>query len=89
MKKIDCYSLADIVYVHRVVVGCSNPQNMADEGIIQRQMEEVNRCLTQYPKGRIIGIEKNVYLLNFGEHQSILQYLVYHIGFVRKPDNLK
>jgi hypothetical protein len=30
-------------------------------------------------------MEKNFNLLNIGEHQVVLQSLVYHIGFSRKP----
>lgn len=33
--------------------------------------------------------EKNFYILNIGEHQVVMQYIVYHIGFERKPYWLK
>lgn len=79
------YSLSDIKYVHRLVVGNSDPQRQPDEGECQRQLELLNRCLNDMPKGHIIGQEKNFYLLNIGEHQVVMQYLVYHVGFSRKP----
>jgi len=36
-------------------------------------------------KGPICGQEKNFYLLNIGEHQVVMQYIVYHVGFARRP----
>ena len=32
-----------------------------------------------------VGIEKSFKILNIGEHQAVLQWLVYHVGFTRKP----
>ena len=49
----------------------------------QEAADLLNRCLSE--RGRIIGMEKNFNLLNIGEHQVVLQSLVYHIGFSRKP----
>ena len=89
MKNNNLFSLSDLGYVHRVIVGCNNPEIMVDEEKTQRQILEVNRCLSEYPKGKIIGIEKNFFILNIGEHQTVVQYLVYHIGFNRKPDWIK
>lgn len=31
------------------------------------------------------GSKKNFFLLNIGEHQVVMQYIVYHVGFERKP----
>ena len=45
----------------------------------------LNRCLSDSPKGTIIGVEKSFAMLNLGEHQVVLQWLCYHIGFARKP----
>ena len=58
---------------------------MRTEAEIQAAMGLVNRCLSELPRGYIIGIEKNFGLYNLGEHQVVLQYLVYNIGFERKP----
>jgi len=58
---------------------------MRPEAEIQAAMELVNKCLSELPRGHIIGIEKNFGLYNIGEHQVILQYLIYNIGFDRKP----
>lgn len=79
------FSISDISYLKRVIVGRSNPEQVAAEETIQKQMDFLNRCLNENPKGKIIGMEKNFYLLNIGEHQVVMQYVVYHVGFVRKP----
>ena len=83
MKKSQ--SISDVAYVRRVVVGNADPNNMKTEDEIKAQMDKVNECLRGFPKGRIIGIEKNFGIYNVGEHQMVLQSMVYHIGFDRKP----
>lgn len=85
MVQTEQFSLADVHYIHRVIVGNDNPETAANEEKIQAQLEHLNRCLNEYPKGKIIGQEKNFYILNIGEHQVVMQYVVYHIGFSRKP----
>ncbi len=79
------FSLTDIGYVHRVVVGNDDPETQPNEEKYKQQEAYLNRCLSDYPKGKIIGQEKNFYLLNIGEHQIVMQYIVYHVGFQRKP----
>ncbi len=49
----------------------------------------LNRCLSDSPKGAIIGTEKNFAVLQIGEHQVVMQWLCYHVGFPRKPGWLK
>ena len=71
------------------MIGNDNPQNMRTEAEVQEAMDLVNKCLSGLPRGFIIGIEKNFALYNIGEHQVILQYLVYNIGFERKPLDLE
>lgn len=79
------FDLTDVGYVKRVTVGSANPEKLASEEQIQKAADLLNRCLTDTPKGRIIGIEKNFSILNIGEHQVVLQCIVYHVGFPRKP----
>lgn len=81
----DVFSHTDITYVHRVVIGNDNPEQQPDEDKFNRQLALLNRCLSDSPKGKIIGQEKNFYILNIGEHQMVMQYIVYHVGFRRKP----
>jgi hypothetical protein len=79
------FDISEIGYVKRITVGNQDPEKTVDEEIIKKQTDLLNRCLSDSPKGRIVGQEKNFYLLNIGEHQVVMQYVVYHIGFVRKP----
>lgn len=79
------FDLTDVSYVKRIVVGNNDPERMRSEAEIQVAAELLNRCLNETPKGRIIGIEKTFNILNIGEHQVVLQSLIYHVGFPRKP----
>jgi hypothetical protein len=79
------FDLTDVHYVKRILVGNDNPERLRTEVEIQQSMDLLNRCLTDTPKGTIIGTEKNFMLLNVGEHQVVLQSVVYHVGFTRKP----
>jgi len=79
------FQLSNIRFIKRIVVGNDNPQNMRTEAEVQAAMELVNKCLSELPRGYIIGIEKNFGLYTIGEHQVVLEYLVYNIGFERKP----
>ncbi len=79
------FDLTDMHFVKRISIGTSNPSQMLSEEEVQQAMELLNRCLTGPPKGTIVGIEKSFKVLNIGEHQAVLQWLVYHVGFARKP----
>jgi hypothetical protein len=77
--------LSDIGYVFRLAVGSRDPENLTAESEIQSAVALLNRCLSESPRGRIIGIEKTFNLINVGEHQVVLQSMIYHLGFLRKP----
>ncbi|CAB3768185.1 hypothetical protein [Paraburkholderia humisilvae] len=79
------FHLSEMRFVKRIVVGNDNPQNIRTEAEVQEAMDLVNRCLSGTPRGYLLGFEKSFGLYNIGEHQVVLQYVVYHIGFVRKP----
>jgi hypothetical protein len=79
------FDLTDVGYVKRITIGSENPEKMRTEAEIQQAVDLLNRCLSDTPKGTIIGVEKNFSILNVGEHQVVLQCMVYHIGFARKP----
>jgi hypothetical protein len=81
----DRFRLSDIRFIKRIVVGNDNPQNIRTEAEVQESMDLVNRCLSGVPRGTILNVEKCFGLYNIGEHQIVLQYAVYHIGFARKP----
>ena len=88
MRNKEVFDISSVGYVKRIVIGNNNPEKATDERTIQKQIDLLNRCLTEYPKGKIIGIERNFFILNIGEHQVVLQYSVYHLGFKRKPNYL-
>ncbi len=81
------FSLSDLKYVERYTVGNVNAEKLPDEAQIIKQTERLNAALSH--GGKIIGQEKNFFLLNIGEHQVVSQYIVYHVGFERKPYFLK
>ena len=77
--------ISDVVHVKRIVVGSNNPTDVQAEDKIAQAMALVNKCLTEPPKGRILGIEKSFSILQVGEHNVVLQWLTYHVGFTRRP----
>ncbi|HYW15125.1 MAG TPA: hypothetical protein VE891_03085 [Allosphingosinicella sp.] len=79
------FDLTDVGYVKRITVGSPDPESRRTEGEINAATELLNRCLTEIPKGKILGIEKSFTTLNIGEHQVVLQSLTYHVGFSRRP----
>ncbi len=79
------FQLTNIRYIKRVVVGNDNPQTMRTEAEVEESMQLVNRCLSASPRGYVLNVEKSFGLYNIGEHQIVLQYAVYNIGFERKP----
>ena len=83
------FDLTDVGYVKRIVVGSKDPESLSSETDIQAAVDLLNRCLTEMPKGRILGTEKTFSLLNIGEHQVVLQAMIYHIGFIRRPQWLQ
>ena len=76
----------DVRYVARFVVGNPDAEKLPDEAAIGRQTRDLNEALAH--GGRIVAQEKNFFLLNIGEHQIVSQYVVYHVGFKRKPYRL-
>ena len=77
--------ISDVGFIKRIVVGSNNPANLQSEEQIDKAMELLNRCLTEAPKGKVIGIEKSFSILQVGEHNVVLQWLTYHVGFPRRP----
>lgn len=79
------FDLSAVRYLKRLTIGSDNPNQPATEEDVEKAMAVLNRCLSESPRGVIVGVEKNFRLFNFGEHQVVLQWLVYHLGFTRKP----
>lgn len=79
------FDLSLIRFVKRIPVGNGDPANPSTEEEINESLTLLNRCLGESPKGTLLGVEKNFTLFNLGEHQVVLQWMVYHVGFARKP----
>lgn len=77
--------LSDITFVKRINIGSINPNNPVNEDQQEKQMAFLNKCLNEFPKGRIIGKDVSVGVFQIGEHQITLQRITYHVGFNRKP----
>jgi len=83
------FDMTEVAHVERIVVGNTDPRIMKTEDEIQAQMDRVNECLQRSPKGKILAQEKGFAIYTIGEHQVVLQHVVYHVGFVRRPAWLK
>ncbi len=79
------FDITDVAYIRRITVGSTNPEKMTSDEDAKAALDLLNKCLSEPPKGRIIGVEKTFSILNIGEHQVVLQALIYHVGFSRKP----
>ncbi|WP_369926411.1 hypothetical protein [Xanthomonas sp. NCPPB 2632] len=79
------FDLSDVRFVKRIVVGSNNPSQMSTEDQVEEARALLNRCLSESPKGSIVGLEKSFTILQIGEHQVVLQWICYHVGFTRKP----
>lgn len=77
--------LAEVKYVKRITVGSDSPTRMRTAEEIETATALLNRCLADTPKGVILATEKSFAVLQMGEHQVVLQWIVYHVGFTRKP----
>ncbi|CAD7380086.1 hypothetical protein [Xanthomonas arboricola] len=77
--------LSEVSYIKRIVVGSDNPARMQTAEQVEAAQHLLNRCLSEAPRGTILGIEKSFTIVQLGEHQVVLQWLCYHVGFKRKP----
>lgn len=83
--QVNTFDITETGYIERIVVGARDPGHIPDEAENRRQMDYVNRCLSEYPKGRIIGVERSFSVVRIGEHQVVLESVAYHVGFKKKP----
>ena len=77
--------LSDVTFVKRIVVGSNNPTDLQSEERVAESMALLNKCISSQPKGKIIGAEKSFAVLQIGEHNVVLQWTTYHVGFIRRP----
>ena len=79
------FDLTDVGFVKRITLGSRHPENIDMDDQLEAANDLLNRCLSDYPRGRLIGIEKSFRLLGYGENIVVLQWTCYHVGFPRKP----
>ena len=79
------FDIFDIAYIERVAMGAVAPDKIPTEAENQEKLALLNRYLQENPRGRIIGTERSFSLIRIGEHQVVLESVVYHVGFKRKP----
>ncbi len=85
MNKQEKASLADIHYIKLVPIGSVNPNSPLSDQAKEEQAAVLNRCLNDYPRGRIIGKDITVGKYLIGEHELTMEKITYHVGFARKP----
>lgn len=85
MDRKEKATFSDVHYVKLVSVGSVNPNNPLSEESKLQQAALLNRCLTDYPKGMIIGKDITVGRYAVGEHEFTMEKVTYHIGFERRP----
>ncbi|GAA0533092.1 hypothetical protein FHS83_002883 [Rhizomicrobium palustre] len=76
------FDLADVKYVRRITVGSSDPEKRMTEEEAAQAMAFLNRCLSE---GQLIGLEKSFSVFNIDEEQVVVQAVIYHVGFTRRP----
>lgn len=77
--------LLEIRYVKMVTIGSVNPNNPLSEESRRAQMRLLNRCLSDYPRGVIIGKDIAIGRYMIGEHELTMEKITYHVGFSRRP----
>lgn len=80
------FDLTGIGFIKRIGLGSLERQAAATDDDNERAMALLNRCLSDYPQGRIIGREMSFDVLTTKSgHQVVLEKVTYHVGFPRRP----
>lgn len=81
------FDQSNVKYIKRLVVGSDNPARLCTREEIEAQMEELNDCLSgaSHPRGTLLAVERSFTLVRIGDHQVVLEWMAYHVGFARKP----
>ncbi|MCL2252360.1 MAG: hypothetical protein FWC12_10680 [Treponema sp.] len=79
------HDISDIKFIKDVAVGSVNPNVVLSDNARQAQINLLNRCLNDYPKGILIGKDIAIGRYTIGEHELVMQKTIYHVGFSRKP----
>lgn len=81
------FDQSNVKYIKRLVVGSDNPARLCTREETEAQMEELNDCLSgaSHPRGTLLAVERSFTLVRIGDHQVVLEWMAYHVGFARKP----
>lgn len=81
------FDQSNVKYIKRFVVGSDNPARLCTREETEAQMEELNDCLSgaSHPRGTLLAVERSFTLVRIGDHQVVLEWMAYHVGFARKP----
>lgn len=80
------FDLTGVGFIKRIALGNLDVQAAAAEPGNEKAMAMLNRCLEDYPRGRIIGREMSFDVLTTKSgHQVVLEKVTYHVGFARRP----
>ncbi|GGF78070.1 hypothetical protein GCM10007301_42570 [Azorhizobium oxalatiphilum] len=77
--------LAEVHYVKRIAIGAPGLSGAEADAKAADALALLNRCLSEHPKGRIIGIEKPAAQVGAGDPPVLVHWTTYHVGFARKP----
>lgn len=76
---------SEVRYIKAVTVGSINPNALLSDEAREGQTALLNRCLSDYPKGILLGKDIAIGRYQLGEHELTMQKTTYHVGFPRKP----
>lgn len=85
MNQKEKISLMDVQYIKLVPIGSVNPNHPLSDQSREEQAALLNRCLNDYPKGKIVGKDVTIGKYQIGEHELIMEKITYHVGFPRRP----
>jgi hypothetical protein len=78
----------DARYIKVVTIGSIDPNNPLSEEKQYKQVELLNKLLSGYPRGTIIGKDTAIGRFMLGEHELCMQRTSYHVAFPRKPEGI-
>jgi hypothetical protein len=77
------FDLPDVRWVERYTIGVSNPyKHQLTEDEVRQQVDLLNRALRY---GIIVAVERNFTTLKIDGNEIDTWYVVYHVGFKRRP----
>ncbi|MDR1315824.1 MAG: hypothetical protein LBK13_03025 [Spirochaetales bacterium] len=78
----------DTRYVQIVTIGGIDPNSPLTDEKQRAQVELLNKLLSGYPRGTIIGKDTAIGRYMLGEHELCMQKTSYHVAFARKPEGI-